>query len=65
MTPSRFFKQEAAGVHQTALLLALTSVVNGLLGLLRDRFLAAHFGATRSLDIYYAAFRVPDILFSL
>ena len=65
MTPSRFFKTELAGVHQTALLLALTSVVNGILGLLRDRFLAAEFGASRSLDIYYAAFRIPDILFSL
>lgn len=65
MTPSRFFKKEAAGVHQTALLLALTHIVNGILGLLRDRFLAAEFGASRSLDMYYAAFRIPDILFSL
>ncbi|MEK7630649.1 MAG: lipid II flippase MurJ [Patescibacteria group bacterium] len=65
MTPSRFFKTELAGVHQTALLLALTNIVNGVLGLLRDRFLAAEFGASRSLDIYYAAFRIPDILFSL
>lgn len=52
-------------MHQTALLLALTNIVNGVLGLLRDRFLAAEFGASRSLDIYYAAFRIPDILFSL
>ena len=65
MTPSRFFKVEAAGVHQTALLLALMNIINGVLGLLRDRFLAAEFGASRSLDIYYAAFRLPDILFSL
>jgi putative peptidoglycan lipid II flippase len=65
VTPSRFFKTEAAVVHQTALLLALTHIVNGILGLLRDRFLAAEFGASRDLDIYYAAFRIPDILFSL
>ncbi|MEK7649671.1 MAG: lipid II flippase MurJ [Patescibacteria group bacterium] len=65
MTPSRFFKMEATGVHQTALLLALTSIFNGILGLLRDRFLAAEFGASRALDVYYAAFRIPDILFSL
>ncbi len=56
---------EATGVHQTALLLALTSIFNGILGLLRDRFLAAEFGASRALDVYYAAFRIPDILFSL
>ncbi len=65
MTPSRFFTAESAGVHQTALLLAFTSIINGILGLLRDRFLAAEFGASRSLDIYYAAFRIPDIIFSL
>ncbi len=52
-------------MHQTALLLALMNIINGVLGLLRDRFLAAEFGASRSLDIYYAAFRLPDILFSL
>jgi putative peptidoglycan lipid II flippase len=65
MAISNFFRIEPRGVHQAAFLLATTSVANGLLGLFRDRFLAAHFGASRELDIYYAAFRIPDMLFSL
>ncbi|MDA1335075.1 MAG: hypothetical protein O2794_03635 [bacterium] len=65
MVLSRFFKIELKGVHQAALLLAFTSIFNGVLGLFRDRLLASNFGASRMLDMYYAAFRVPDIIFSL
>ncbi len=61
----RFFRIEPKGVHQAALLLALSSLANGALGLLRDRLLAGTYGASRMLDIYYAAFRVPDFIFSL
>ena len=34
-------------------------------GFFRDRILASQFGAGTQLDIYYAAFRVPDLLFNL
>lgn len=34
-----------------------------MLGLLRDHLLASAFGAGQTLDIYYAAFRVPDFIF--
>lgn len=64
MVVSRFFGAEAKGVHQTALLLGFASFLNGAFGLFRDRLLAAHFGASRVLDIYYAAFRVPDMIFT-
>lgn len=36
-----------------------------LLGIVRDRLLAGHFGASRELDIYYAAFQIPDFLFNV
>lgn len=36
-----------------------------LLGVLRDRVLAGQFGAGDTLDIYYAAFRIPDLIFNL
>lgn len=38
-----------------------------LLGLLRDRFLAAYFfdGNAWQLDVYFAAFRLPDMVFQL
>jgi peptidoglycan biosynthesis protein MviN/MurJ (putative lipid II flippase) len=34
--------------------------VSQLLGLIRDRILAHNIGAGPVLDIYYAAFRIPD-----
>ena len=41
------------------------SVVSSFLGLLRDRILASSFGASDTLDIYYAAFRLPDLVFNI
>jgi putative peptidoglycan lipid II flippase len=32
---------------------------------LRDRILAGQFGAGETLDVYYAAFRVPDFIFNI
>ena len=50
-------------MHEAAYLLAAFALCSQLLALLRDRLLAAHFGASHTLDIYYAAFRIPDFLF--
>ncbi|MBI5798351.1 MAG: murein biosynthesis integral membrane protein MurJ [Candidatus Yonathbacteria bacterium] len=41
------------------------SLFSRLVGLLRDRILAGEFGASETLDIYYASFRIPDFLFQL
>jgi putative peptidoglycan lipid II flippase len=48
-----------------ALLVALSSLVSRFLGIFRDRILASQFGAGDTLDIYYAAFRIPDLIFNL
>ncbi|HEY4482680.1 MAG TPA: lipid II flippase MurJ [Candidatus Paceibacterota bacterium] len=50
-------------LHQAALVLAFSSVASQLLALIRDRIFASIFGTGRTLDIYYAAFRIPDFLF--
>lgn len=47
-----------------ALIIAIASVVSRLLGVLRDRALAANFGAGSVLDAYYAAFKIPDFIFN-
>src|SRR3989344_1279271 len=59
----RLFNREFNGLHEAALLLALSSLCSQLLALVRDRLLAAQFGAGTQLDIYYAAFRVPDLVY--
>ncbi len=47
-----------------AIVIALFSILSRLLGLLRDRFLSSTFGAGQVLDSYYAAFRLPDLIFN-
>jgi len=51
-------------VSNSVFIIAFFSIVSRLLGLLRDRLLAANFGAGLSLDSYYAAFRLPDLIFN-
>ncbi len=45
--------------------MATASVASRFLGIFRDRILAGEFGAGDTLDIYYAAFRIPDLVFNL
>lgn len=49
-------------ITSAAIILAVASLISGLLGLFRDRLLAGSFGAGNELDIYYAAFRIPDFI---
>lgn len=60
----RLLNKEFGGLHEAALLLAGSMLLSQLLALVRDRLLAATFGASFSLDIYYSAFRLPDLLYS-
>jgi len=53
------------GLHQAAYLLAALTLASQALALLRDRAFAHAFGAGQVLDLYYAAFRVPDLVFAL
>lgn len=51
------------GLHEAALLLALSALGSQVLALFRDRLLAGKFGAGLELDIYYASFRIPDLVY--
>ena len=51
-------------VSGAAFIIALAGIGSRLFGFLRDRILAAQFGAGDTLDAYYAAFRIPDFLYS-
>lgn len=53
------------GLHQAAYLLAALTLASQILALFRDRVFAHMFGASETLDIYYAAFRIPDLVFAL
>ncbi len=59
------FYREIKGLHQAAYILALFALASQMLAIVRDRLLASQFGAGSELDVYYAAFRIPDLLFVL
>lgn len=59
----RIMYREVRGLHQAAYVLALFTFCSQVLALIRDRLLAHQFGASMELDLYYAAFRIPDVLY--
>lgn len=54
-----------ATIISGAAVLGIASLLSRLLGLVRDRLFASEFGAGMALDVYFAAFRVPDFIFNL
>ena len=58
-----FLYNETQSLNQAAFLLGIFAFLSQLLAFLRDRLLAHIFGASLNLDIYYAAFRIPDFIF--
>lgn len=61
----RLWYGETDGLTSAALIIGASSLLSRLFGLLRDRALAGVFGASSLLDSYYAAFRLPDVLYNL
>ncbi|MDB5238739.1 MAG: hypothetical protein JWO00_74 [Candidatus Parcubacteria bacterium] len=57
--------REIRGLHEAAYILGGFAILSMLLALLRDKLLAFSFGAGHTLDVYYAAFEVPDVIFAL
>ncbi|MCD6422421.1 murein biosynthesis integral membrane protein MurJ [bacterium] len=52
-------------VFQASVLISFFILVARLLGLVRDRLFAIQFGASPELDTFFAAFRLPDLIFNL
>lgn len=60
-----FLNSKSKTIASAAIILGAASLVSRLLGLVRDRILAGKFGAGDELDIYYTAFRIPDLVYSI
>lgn len=58
----RPFNIQTKNINSAAFILVLTSLISAILGLIRDRLLAGKFGLGDELDVYYAAFRLPDFI---
>ena len=61
----KIFNKKIDNLSRAAFIIGFASLLSRILGLLRDRVLAAHFGAGPVLDSYYAAFRLPDFIYNL
>ncbi|HEV7423765.1 MAG TPA: murein biosynthesis integral membrane protein MurJ [Candidatus Paceibacterota bacterium] len=59
----RIFSKESGSINQAALLLGSFTLLSQILALFRDRSIAHFIGPGAPLDSYYAAFRVPDLIF--
>lgn len=55
--------REFHNINQAAIILGFFTLLSQILGLVRDRMFAHILGPSASLDVYYAAFRVPDFIF--
>jgi len=52
-------------VSNAAVLLGSTYLLNNVLGLVREVIIANKYGAERTADIFFASFRIPDLIFQL
>lgn len=57
------FNKEFGNLNQAALLLGFFTLLSQILALFRDRAIAHFIGPSAPLDVYYASFRLPDLIF--
>ena len=62
---NQIFNSQTRTIGSAAGVLVISALISRFLGLIRDRLLAAQFGAKTELDIYFAAFLVPDFVFNI
>ena len=65
MNFNSIFNFQTKNINTNALILGVSYFFSALLGLFRDRLLAGKFGAGMQLDVYFAAFRVPDFVYNI
>ena len=58
----KIFDRQTKSIDSAAIILGAAFLISAILGLIRDRLLAGTFGIGDELDIYYTAFRIPDLI---
>lgn len=61
----KFLKIKTSAIGKTALVITFFTLLSNLLAVVRDKIFSTTFGAGEVLDVYYASFKIPDILFLL
>lgn len=52
-------------IVSAAAILAISTLISRFLGVIRDGLIFSKFGASIQLDIYFAAFRIPDLVYNI
>ncbi|MFA5392317.1 MAG: murein biosynthesis integral membrane protein MurJ [Candidatus Paceibacterota bacterium] len=52
-------------IFGAGLLMSVLAFLGSLLGIVRYALLASRFGVSHSLDVYYASFRLPDLIYNI
>lgn len=55
--------REFRNINQAAIILGFFTLVSQILAMFRDRMFAHYLGPSATLDVYYASFKIPDLLF--
>jgi putative peptidoglycan lipid II flippase len=61
----RILNSKSKTVTFAAVLLGISAVISGILGIVSDMLLVGRFGVWAESNIYFAAFRIPDLVYNL
>lgn len=61
----KVLNNQSKTITGAALIIASATLVSRIIGLFRDRILAHYFGAGSIMDAYHAAFKIPDLIYTL
>ncbi len=54
-----------SSIFTAAFLIIITTALSQVLGILKYRLFASYFGASSDLGVFFASFRIPDLLFQI
>ncbi len=61
----RILSRQSHTITGAAIIIGAASFVSRIIGMVRDRLFAHHFGVGDVMDAYYAAFKIPDLVYNL
>lgn len=61
----KILNSQSKTITGAAIILSGATLLSRLVGIIRDKVLAHNYGAGSVMDTYYAAFKIPDLIYSL
>src|SRR5690349_2064105 len=61
----KIFNNQSKSITGAAIIISVATLASQVVGLFRDRIFAHYFGAGMVMDAYYAAFKIPNLVYNL